>query len=701
MKKIDLISLFLALLFLTPLSGQTSMEELQDYRSSLVDVADYGFGTLPRKVLAKAAPDECFFGIGDPMNQYVPTGIDPMACENAGGELKTNQAYVWGLCKNGDNLWFGTAPNVNCLVTGSYLGMTGSIETPSFACEFGDSQFSPPFPDALGDWRPSRIYTYNTETEQLEDLTPADPALNQVIGLRSVGSIDNIVFLAGPSLQVNGSLGITLFAFNADTKAYLGSQTLLEYNNIRKWIVVGDVLYTAVGDDEGGHVLRWTGSLGSPFQFEEVGNLTGAGAELAVHEGRLFVTTWPAGLEEGAPTGVASLFMGPELEYGGYTSADANSWTAVWAATDYDPDPVTAATYGGGALASFDGYLFWGTMHVPFLSTAAHFQVYGTPSDDLDFAASLLGTYRAISLFRGRNFATSPNIELAYGQQYLPRYDGSDWDIVPNNMGGQAPLFGPSGFGNPFNNYTWTMAVYGGQLFVGTMDYSYLLFGDLNPTMPFRCAPAYSDDQCDMYKNKYMEFGDIFDPENFLGADLMRFPDGNSPAIPEDLSGVGNHTSYGIRTMISADKLYLGMANPMNLVPPTEQNRGGGWELIELGEAQVSSIPTMTEWGIFLMILLVINLGLLTVFSLNVSVAQSPGTATISRPGLKVPFDYSVFLKKLPQAALLALCGLGIIMIFWGEILSQDIVGLLLTIPLVAYGLHVLHFFGPAKKTDN
>ena len=101
------------------------------------------------------------------------------------------------------------------------------------------------------------------------------------------------------------------------------------------------------------------------------------------------------------------------------------------------------------------------------------------------------------------------------------------------------------------------------------------------------------------------------------------------------------------------------------------------------------------------MILLVINLGLLTVFSLNVSVAQSPGTATISRPGLKVPFDYSVFLKKLPQAALLALFGLGIIMIFWGEILSQDIVGLLLTIPLVAYGLHVLHFFGPAKKTDN
>lgn len=698
MKQTELITLLLVLLFISPIAGQTTMEKLQDYRNSLVRISEADLATLPREVLAKATTDECYFGIGNPDNQYVPTGIDPGICEGAGGQAKTNQAYVWGLAKNGNNLWFGTAPNVHCLVIGSYLGMTGSMETGSYACEFGDSQFSPPFPDALGDWRPSRMYVYDTQHETLEDVTPNDHRLNQVIGIRSVGTIGNIVFLGGPSAAAGGDIGVTLFAFNAQTKAYLGAHTFNEYNNIRKWIVADDVLYTAVGDAEGGHVLRWTGNMGDPFQFEEVGNLSGAGAELAVHEGRLFVTTWPSGLEGGGvPTGVASLFMGPELTPGGLTSADAGNWTAVWKATDYDPDPVTSATYGGGALASYGGYLFWGTMHVPFVSTAGHFQVFGIPDDLIDFAAALLGTYRAISIFRGKNFDTTPEIDLAYGQRYLPKYDPVEgWDIVPNNMGGKAPLFGPSGFGNPFNNYTWTMQVFNNQLYVGTMDYSYLLFGDFNPSMPFRCDPTYTDEQCAMYKDKYLEFERFFDPNDFLGADLLRFSDPESPAVPESITGLGNITSYGIRTMIAEDRLYLGMANPMNLVGPSDRNLGGGWELIALGK-KPQAIPTLSEWGTLLMLLLVFSLGLVTILKTTFGPQLVGVTGLNQRLGF-FPLDPGLFRDVLLSVAKWGgLPALVLIYLVWREVTLLDLFCITLALALISYNVHLMKVLKAAQ----
>ena len=60
----------------------------------------------------------------------------------------------------------------------------------------------------------------------------------------------------------------------------------------------------------------------------------------------------------------------------------------------------------------------------------------------------------------------------------------------------------------------------------------------------------------------------------------------HKPAKPVSLSGVGNYTSYGVRTMVSDDFLYLGMANPMNLLTdPSDDVPEGGWELIKLSIA--------------------------------------------------------------------------------------------------------------------
>ena len=72
-------------------------------------------------LLAKAAPDECFYDVGSDLNQY-PL-ID--SCEPP-GQLKRNEAYVWGLTKYGDNMFYGTGPNIHCLVIGGYTGR-GSV----------------------------------------------------------------------------------------------------------------------------------------------------------------------------------------------------------------------------------------------------------------------------------------------------------------------------------------------------------------------------------------------------------------------------------------------------------------------------------------------------------------------------------------------------------------------------------------------
>jgi hypothetical protein len=525
---------------------------LSGFPAGMMEAQQTQLPTTIAELLAKAAPDECFNGIGQPYPAGPPC---------ATGIPKVNQAYIWGMTRSGPAVWFGTMSNTQCLVFSLFLGMTAPHQNSAWVCEYGESQSSPPLPATIGDFRRPRIYSYNTVTKAFADQTPADPRLNTTVGLRAAGNLNNVVLLSGPALPN----GINFFAFRAESGEYLGSANLPAFNNIRRMLVFENVLYATVGNTvgEGGSVLRWTGNEASPFTFDVVGSLESSSWEMAAHEGRLFVTTWPAQVG----TKMAALYMSPPVPGGGLTTAHAGAWTRIWKADDYEPDPVTAATYGGGALASFGGYLFWGTMHVPILSTKAHIVTYGLPTGDTGFLLqTFLGSERAISIFRGSGFNTTPSFELVYGLPVLPVMTApGSWSILPNKMG-KLPQWGPSGFGNPFNNYTWTMEVFDGRLFVGTMDYSYLfpfmsnmLLGT-SITLPSGL------------------FSSVF------GADLFYFPSAASPAFPESISGIGNYTNYGIRTMtLGTQSLFIGTANPMNLMTnPLDSLPEGGWELIEL-----------------------------------------------------------------------------------------------------------------------
>lgn len=534
------------------------LQMLEEYYASFANAQvplEKIFINYAPKVLAKAQPDEDYYGLGDPRNYYNP------ALTSFKATPKTNQAYVWGLTKAGNNLWFGTAPNVHCLVVGLYMGLDLPHQTDCWTCEFSQNKNNPTVPGAIKDWRPPRLFVYNTSTKQLTEKTQALTGahlarLNTTLGIRSAGNFGGVVFFAGPALPV----GVNIFAFNASTGDFINSTTLTLLpdgtvaTNIRKWNIINGVLYTGIGTDKGGKVLRWTGSLADPFKFVPVGNIPGEeAAELVLHEGRIFISTWPILTSN---TSTAGIWMSPVIPQGGLTGNDAAGWQKVWDASKYEPDPIVAATYGGGALASFQGYLFWGTMHVPMLAPFFHAQLANYETET-DWAAVVLGAHRATSIFRGKNFGTQQqDIKLLYGMPYLPAFTpGVGWRQVPNKMG-QKPLFGLQGFGNIFNNYTWAMEVYNNQLFIGTMDWSFLVTDG---------AKVFSK-----------EFSALISKNKTEGADLYRIQNAMGPALPVNIDGLGNETSYGIRNMVADDYLYLGMANPMNLSPK------GGWELIKM-----------------------------------------------------------------------------------------------------------------------
>jgi hypothetical protein len=422
------------------------------------------------------------------------------------------------------------------------------------------------------------------------------------VGLRAAALLPgtpDMVVLAGPAVAGNA---INFFVFNASTRAYMGSFSLSDFSDIREFVTYqgSSSVYTAVANSStnyyyeegagGGSVLLYSGvtdylnCTGCPA-FEVVGLLPSEGAYIAVHQGRLYVTTWPGGSL--ANPVFASLVMGPSITGGPLsgppvplvsTPPAANTlpqWTPLWNAYEYEPDPAIATTYAGGALASFGGYLYWGTMHVPLAASIAadeayykgHFPLPSTEGENL-----LAATQRAAAVFRGSNLATTPKIELLYGERDLTKFNVAtkSWTTVPNKMHA-TPEYGSSGMGNPFNNYIWSAAVWKGKLWLGTMNWAYVL-NEVTPLIEeelrLNLGPINLSE---------MGLGTVIP----FGANLAYFNNASSPARFDDDSGLGNYLNYGIRNLLPVNNtMYVGTANPMNLM--TRSKYKGGWELIQL-----------------------------------------------------------------------------------------------------------------------
>ncbi len=516
------------------------------------------------ELVEKAQPDEFYTGIG---KEYYAYGDQPRGTK---GQPKVNYDYIWGMDTDSRYIWFGTAANVGALgLAGAGLPVPIEFKSPAKKIlyrvwESGASKYPrgmTPVESILGDWRPPKVYRYDTQTDTLIDFTPNDPLIKKILGLRSLTVFNGIVLAGGPTFEMNG---ICLFAFDANTGQFLGSKLLSEYSNIRKWLNVNGVLYTAVQSylpiPSRGAVLRWCGNRQSPFQFETVGLIDNDGAYLAAHEGRLIVGTWPSPNMVGTllmqTTPVVGLWASPQIPAGGLTREHALFWVKTWKADRYEPDPVIAGTYSMGAMVPFGEYLYFGTMHYPGLAVQSFRDAYP------DYQASLLDIPkmdRAALLLRAKNWSAplGPTVELLYGNAavyvFTPNSDGDGgtWALLPNKTGLRG-RFGNSGFGDSTNYYVWSGTVHKGALILGTFAF--------NP-----------------------DFGQLVDgvKKPAIGADLYRFSSTSSAAQTLSINGLGNPANHGVRNIVSTPKgLYLGTANGMNLLTNTSDKLpDGGWEL--------------------------------------------------------------------------------------------------------------------------
>jgi hypothetical protein len=581
-------------------------------------------------VLAAAPVDDCFYGIGDPLNG---TGAPPC---RTGGVPKVNGSYVWGMAKSGESLWWGTLANAICTVLKDTIGTQITTQNNAFVCEGAAGTGGVP---GLGDWRLPEIYRHDLVTGGTvrQALSGAGlSALQATTGLRAVGAANDVVLLAGPA---HSEEAVYVFAFRGSTGDFLGSTKLTDYYNVRGIAAVADQLYmTVAGNDGNGRILRWTGNLANPLTFATVGIVPDQQAAFSVaHDGYLYVSTWP---EVRSAAGVVpGIYRSPvKLSGDGSLPTSSAAFTRVFGFDDYEPDTITARSYAGGAMASFRGYLYFGTMHFPvggvFAALRAHQACQATPTcaynldiDDSgtleaeEILAAFLGTYRATSVFRLRN----DDVELVYGMPALPRYDPATrtyLDIVPNNLPEPEPQLGFSGFNDFFNLYSWTMAVHDGQLFVGTFDWIFLLGTEQFASDGFRDAVNAIIDSGVMENIDPDDLAEIRFPLIFPGADLYRFDNTRDFARPEAIGGLGNVSNYGIRTMVADRDLWLGTANPMNLLaasslaapgtaaaPQALRPTAGGWEFIRLRSPQAAPVPSLGAWATITLVLAMLGLG--------------------------------------------------------------------------------------------
>ncbi len=576
------------------------------------------FGTTTRELLAKAQPDECFTSVGGPTSAP-PCGGD--------SQPKVNQSYVWGMVDAGSDIWFGTVANTHCFVLSTMIGQALSgpippLKTPSWVCEFGGAVYDP-----VGDQRPPEIKVWHSTTGILEDKVPdmtsdGGALLAQVIGLRSAGTSGGVVLLAG--VMVTGQVGI--FAFETDG-TYIGEMEM-PWTDVRRFAVLNDELYVGVGTATEGQVLRWTGDVASPFAFETVAAFAGEqAAEVVAHEGRLAVGTWP--IPGDLPPNIGGVHISPDPGGDGVLDSGDGAWSKIWSIADYEPDPVNSAVTGVGAMASYGGNLYWGTMHPPLLSAAANWGAYSSFYDDVQAAggsigrfviAALLGNHRATTFWMGENVGSSPDISMLYGLPELPVFTpgpmppppstpvASDyWVIIPT---GWTPEWGPSGFGNAYNTYTWATTVNNGRLWVGTMDWLYLL-QDAIMALVQGILDSRGITLDEFSGIIQQDFGTSNLPEAIssvltddielltrAGADLYYFLDPDGPAYPESWGGIDNYTSYGVRNMVTLDDvIFVGMANPMNLLTdPADKVPEGGWELIQLEDLPPNTNQGFQKW---------------------------------------------------------------------------------------------------------
>ena len=543
----------------------------------------------------QAPVDEAYYGLADPNNKYVPAGLSKEELEEMeqnGGIGKRNGSYVWGMGTYKDKLFWSTNNNYLCMQGyGNFVqpgvGDNTPYENKCWACEYGQSAYAKEAykegddNSKYADIRPPRMYSYDTKSGIVTDITPSMeefPILKNCQGLRSCGVHNGVVFFGGPGLYASdwdSKVSAAFVAYDADNDRILSANSMDDVDgckvvNVRRWRVINGVLYVTVGithpttGKKIGALLRWYGDKNDPWNFHIVGLLDNEAAELAYFNNRIYIGTWGT---------VSAVHVSPELPEGGFTpvSIDSEMWPTVWTSEAGEPT-ITL----GRSLTSVAGFhewrnhLYWGVFCPNYYILSRAQSTYGSLTSP-DALAFILGNYRTPSFWR---LDKDNNYELLYGDTENPKpvYDKTGkitkWELEPNGL---TAKWGRGGFGNLWTIYIWALQEYNNNLYIGTMDLSNLadaagsnLIGDKEfATVANLLTGLKGSDE---------------------GFELLRMTDEDEAPKYITENGFNNPEQFGVRNLEVIDnKLMLGSASMSSLKP------NGGWHVNSITD---TTIPT-------------------------------------------------------------------------------------------------------------
>jgi len=117
------------------------------------------------------------------------------------------------------------------------------------------------------------------------------------------------------------------------------------------------------------------------------------------------------------------------------------------------------------------------------------------------------------------------------------------------------------------------------------------------------------------------------------------------------------------------------------------------WFKVTVGEEPEVSIPTLSEWGLISLALLLMAFGTVKMAAGSVSFAGA-GNSSLPIPGtnnFRLPFNAAIFRKAMLITGVLALIGFAICFAIYGAIFMPDIIGVAIAGPIFAYLMHLLY----------
>lgn len=549
----------------------------------------------------QAPVDEAYYGLASPDNKYVPEGLSESELEEAkqnGGLGKRNGSYVWGMGTYKDKLFWSTNNNYLCMQGyGNFVqpgkGDNAPYENSCWVCEYGQSAYAKEAYEEgdenskYADIRPPRMYSYDTKTGIVTDITPSIanyPLLKNCQGLRSCGVHNGVVFFGGPGLYASdwdSKVSAAFVAYDADNDRILSTSSMDNVDgckvvNVRRWRVINNVLYVTVGlthpttGKKIGALLRWYGDKNDPWKFHIVGLVDKEAAELAYFNNRIYIGTWGA---------VSAVNVSPELPEGGFTPVDINSdmWPEIWTTESAEPTKTL-----GRSLTSVAGFhewrdhLYWGVFCPNYYILSSALATYGDLTSP-DALAFILGNYRTPSFWR---LDKDNTCEMLYGDTSNPKpvynWKGNieKWELEPNGL---TAKWGRGGFGNLCTIYVWAMQQYNDNLYIGTMDLSNLAVA---------AASKLLGDESFETLSKLLTGLDTSDE----GFELLRMTDEEEAPKFITQNGFNNAEQYGVRNLeVLNNKLMLGSASMSSL------KDNGGWHVLSLEDLSTPASISQSE----------------------------------------------------------------------------------------------------------